>query len=135
MSKHKIGRNAACPCGSGKKYKNCCGFVEELIHFSKAADSIRFARQISYIGNIGEKREAFCRQYIEHKKQMLDLISKEQINRAESMGKSISCHKGCTICCDELIRSSLQEGEAIAYYLHQHECSQFVYQSFPKMVI
>lgn len=21
----KIGRNAACPCGSGKKYKKCCG--------------------------------------------------------------------------------------------------------------
>lgn len=21
----KIGRNATCPCGSGKKYKNCCG--------------------------------------------------------------------------------------------------------------
>ena len=21
----KIGRNDACPCGSGKKYKNCCG--------------------------------------------------------------------------------------------------------------
>ena len=21
----KIGRNAPCPCGSGKKYKNCCG--------------------------------------------------------------------------------------------------------------
>ncbi len=20
----KIGRNALCPCGSGKKYKNCC---------------------------------------------------------------------------------------------------------------
>ncbi len=20
----KIGRNASCPCGSGKKYKNCC---------------------------------------------------------------------------------------------------------------
>jgi len=20
-----IGRNDACPCGSGKKYKNCCG--------------------------------------------------------------------------------------------------------------
>ncbi len=20
----KIGRNAPCPCGSGKKYKNCC---------------------------------------------------------------------------------------------------------------
>ena len=23
--KPKIGRNAPCPCGSGKKYKNCCG--------------------------------------------------------------------------------------------------------------
>ena len=21
----KIGRNDLCPCGSGKKYKNCCG--------------------------------------------------------------------------------------------------------------
>lgn len=23
----KIGRNASCPCGSGKKYKQCCGMV------------------------------------------------------------------------------------------------------------
>ena len=22
----KTGRNDACPCGSGKKYKKCCGF-------------------------------------------------------------------------------------------------------------
>ena len=22
---HKIGRNEQCPCGSGKKYKHCCG--------------------------------------------------------------------------------------------------------------
>ena len=25
LKKLKIGRNAPCPCGSGKKYKNCCG--------------------------------------------------------------------------------------------------------------
>jgi len=24
-SGHKIGRNDLCPCGSGKKYKSCCG--------------------------------------------------------------------------------------------------------------
>ena len=24
-SRQKIGRNSACPCGSGKKYKRCCG--------------------------------------------------------------------------------------------------------------
>jgi SWIM/SEC-C metal-binding protein len=23
--KKKVGRNAPCPCGSGKKYKKCCG--------------------------------------------------------------------------------------------------------------
>ena len=25
VDKHKIGRNAPCPCGSGEKYKRCCG--------------------------------------------------------------------------------------------------------------
>jgi preprotein translocase subunit SecA len=24
-SKEKVGRNQPCPCGSGKKYKKCCG--------------------------------------------------------------------------------------------------------------
>ena len=29
----KIGRNAPCPCGSGKKYKRCCGSaVPPLLH-------------------------------------------------------------------------------------------------------
>ena len=34
MSK-KIGRNDPCPCGSGKKYKNCCGRKEILDFFEK----------------------------------------------------------------------------------------------------
>ena len=25
LAAEKIGRNDPCPCGSGKKYKNCCG--------------------------------------------------------------------------------------------------------------
>ena len=25
VNKRKIGRNEPCPCGSGKKYKHCCG--------------------------------------------------------------------------------------------------------------
>jgi uncharacterized protein YecA (UPF0149 family) len=25
LAKAKAGRNDACPCGSGKKYKKCCG--------------------------------------------------------------------------------------------------------------
>ena len=28
----KVGRNDACPCGSGKKYKKCCGAGGEVLH-------------------------------------------------------------------------------------------------------
>jgi uncharacterized protein YecA (UPF0149 family) len=28
----KIGRNEPCPCGSGKKFKRCCGSSETLFH-------------------------------------------------------------------------------------------------------
>ena len=27
--KWKVGRNDPCPCGSGKKYKKCCGRLEQ----------------------------------------------------------------------------------------------------------
>ena len=30
IANKKIGRNESCPCGSGKKYKNCCGKVIKL---------------------------------------------------------------------------------------------------------
>jgi len=34
LAKHKIGRNAPCPCGSGKKYKHCCGPLAEITSIS-----------------------------------------------------------------------------------------------------
>lgn len=34
MANLKIGRNEPCPCGSGKKYKKCCGQLEELAQIS-----------------------------------------------------------------------------------------------------
>jgi len=27
LAKKKVGRNEPCPCGSGKKYKKCCGNI------------------------------------------------------------------------------------------------------------
>jgi uncharacterized protein len=32
MSAEKTGRNDPCPCGSGKKYKNCCLQTEQQKH-------------------------------------------------------------------------------------------------------
>jgi len=34
LTKQKVGRNDPCPCGSGKKYKKCCGMVNDLIEAS-----------------------------------------------------------------------------------------------------
>ena len=31
----KVGRNDLCPCGSGKKYKKCCGSNDKIIKFKK----------------------------------------------------------------------------------------------------
>lgn len=42
----KIGRNEPCPCGSGKKYKKCCGLLEDISEIS--SDSfIRYSQLIS----------------------------------------------------------------------------------------
>lgn len=37
----KIPRNAPCPCGSGKKYKKCCGADHTTVLSGKAADNLR----------------------------------------------------------------------------------------------
>jgi hypothetical protein len=34
LVKQKVGRNEPCPCGSGKKYKKCCGIVNDFIEAS-----------------------------------------------------------------------------------------------------
>jgi len=34
LVKQKVGRNDPCPCGSGKKYKKCCGILNDLIEAS-----------------------------------------------------------------------------------------------------
>ncbi len=47
MSKNKIGRNDPCPCGSGKKFKNCCLALDEgagtdlFTRYSQAIASIK----------------------------------------------------------------------------------------------
>ena len=35
---NKIGRNDPCPCGSGKKYKNCCGANKEAANTAESKD-------------------------------------------------------------------------------------------------
>ena len=63
MTRKKLSRNAICPCGSGKKYKNCCWnkkfeWVEEDGNIFK---SIPIADELKEL--IDEHREAFVRRH------------------------------------------------------------------------
>lgn len=52
MSNQKVSRNDACPCGSGRKYKQCCGLVKQLA--PKVAQSLRAAWNLFRQGFISD---------------------------------------------------------------------------------
>lgn len=62
MSKPKIGRNDTCPCGSGKKYKNCCMNREEdlaedfFTRSSQAVASVKLKLDDAYRSGIKRSR-------------------------------------------------------------------------------
>lgn len=43
----KINRNDPCPCGSGKKYKKCCGLKEQQTRKPRLSNPISVLSQIS----------------------------------------------------------------------------------------
>ena len=132
--KHKIGRNDPCPCGSGKKYKKCCGAVSQtLIRDNKEIDHFQLNKEIAYKGKIGRMREGFCKEYILRKQAAFKDIEQAIIKQTKALGETITCHKGCFFCCSQYVGASIQECEAIVYYLYQHEnlLADFL-QAYPK---
>lgn len=123
----KIGRNSPCPCGSGKKYKHCCGagntggFNSSVEQRVKKADPFDLSRRLAFMGNIGGKRRDFCKRYLRHKTDLFKEISRCQKRHAEKIGKTVQCSKGCVYCCSHFVGGSLQECEAIVYFLYQNE--------------
>ena len=60
MSKKRISRNAPCPCGSGKKYKNCCygkGFEWVQDEDGTVGKSIPMTEEVTEI--LQQVRQAF----------------------------------------------------------------------------
>lgn len=124
----ETGRNDPCPCGSGLKYKKCCASPETPILVEPAtratAANMEFFglnRQIAYKGKIGRAREDFCIRYIARKQAFLKEIELDQEEKTASAGEMITCHKGCANCCTQYILGTLQECEAIVYYLYQNK--------------
>ena len=123
--KKSVGRNELCTCGSGNKYKKCCYAKEEVkeeIKFDKKSfNPFKVNKEIAYLGEFGKTREQFC---IDQQAQLKDInekIYQQQLEEAGNCGKTISCHRGCTMCCSQYVTASLQECEAIVNYLYNHE--------------
>jgi Fe-S-cluster containining protein len=130
----KVKRNDPCPCGSGKKYKRCCGSVSNTSRrTAEQMDPFKLSRAIAYKGKIGRQREAWCVEYIKRKKTQNEELMSKLGDNAESKGETITCHIGCSFCCVEQISAPLQECEAIVYYLYRHETVLKVFlQQFPQ---
>jgi Fe-S-cluster containining protein len=77
-------------------------------------------KSIAYKGKIGRQREAFCVDYIKRKTELLRLVTKKLASAELETGHRVTCAKGCTICCSMYIEASIQECEAIVYYLYHH---------------
>ncbi len=130
----RVKRNDPCPCGSGKKYKRCCGSVSSTSGRMPAQiDPFKLSRAIAYEGKVGRQREAWCVEYMKHKKTQNEELMSKLVKSAESRGETITCHLGCSFCCVEQVSSPLQECEAIVYYLYRHETALKAFlQQFPQ---
>jgi len=129
--KDQIRRNDRCPCGSGKKFKKCCGLSVNQSHNKPDYFSINRARAVAYKGSVGRLREAFCIDYTTFKKKVILEIENELKQEVASRGKTISCSKGCSYCCFPVVVASLQDCECIVYYLyHNDEALENFIQAF-----
>lgn len=56
----KVGRNAPCPCGSGRKFKHCCGKAGQTETSQQVPALLREALRLQQDGD-GEQAETLCR--------------------------------------------------------------------------
>jgi Fe-S-cluster containining protein len=87
----------------------------------KVSDRINLNRKSAYLGKVGRLREQYCIEQIRYMKACHQKISVDQRELVEARGETISCGKGCSACCRLYVEASLQECEAIVYYLYHNE--------------
>lgn len=59
VQRQKVGRNDPCPCGSGKKYKKCCGLYDDKKSSQLSADECREFYETWYglLGFVNERKK------------------------------------------------------------------------------
>jgi Tfp pilus assembly protein PilF len=71
----KIGRNAPCPCGSGKKYKKCCLLNQNEAKRHSAKKKIRFIPVYTDLDQLSN-----C---------VVDLIKEKKLDEAEAVSRKL----------------------------------------------
>jgi hypothetical protein len=95
--------------------------MPERIKQPKMKYTLTLNKEIAYKGDIGQKRKAFCIDYIQKKKEILAQFLTNQVETTLSHGEIISCQKGCSHCCHAYMQASVPECEVIVHYLYQNE--------------
>ena len=70
----KIGRNAPCPCGSGKKYKKCCLLTQQ----EKKPSSVKKQRFIPVFTDLDQLSNS-----------VVDLIEQKKLDEAEAVSRRL----------------------------------------------
>jgi len=73
------------------------------------------------MGAIGRERKLWCESFLVWKTKTLGQMEADLSKLSMERKKSISCRKGCSFCCSQHICTTLQECEAIVYWLYQHD--------------
>jgi Fe-S-cluster containining protein len=117
MNEPRTTRNGLCSCGSGKKYKHCCGIAGA----ATLPNPISLNRALAYRGETGRRREAFCVEYSGYLKGQHATLADKLKQQASDQGGAVTCGRGCASCCHLCVIASIQECEAIVYFLYRHE--------------
>jgi hypothetical protein len=83
-------------------------------------NSLAMNKEIAYLGDIGQKRREFCIDFIKKKQDIIKQMQESQLEAVKAKGEEITCHKGCDYCCHFYMHASIQECEAIVYYLYNN---------------
>ena len=90
-------------------------------NYFETIEKIKRQKQIAFSGQPGKIREHSILKFIEAKKVVIEEVEAEQRSRAEVNRERLSCKMGCTFCCYYFTEATIQECEAIAYHLIQHD--------------
>jgi hypothetical protein len=103
MNTHNIGRNAPCPCGSGKKYKKCClGQPKVAFTNYRGQPAVYGEEAILAAYKILSRCEAYLsRKNLTVKKglEILKALYTRYDNFNRHFSPYYSCARGCNYCC------------------------------------